>query len=44
MSDKHYFNLHIFGMWFGFVFSAGLVAFFVVELAKTLRLKNGIWQ
>ena len=27
MSDKHYFNLHIFGMWFGFVFSAGLVAF-----------------
>lgn len=37
MSDKHYFNLHIFGMWFGFVFSAGLVAFFVVELAKTLK-------
>lgn len=37
MSDKHYFNLHMFGMWFGFVFSAGLVAFFVVELAKTLR-------
>jgi two-component system sensor histidine kinase RegB len=37
MSDKHYFNLHIFGMWFGFVFSAGLVAFFVVELARTLK-------
>lgn len=37
MSDTHYFNLHIFGMWFGFVFSAGLVAFFVVELAKTLK-------
>ncbi|MBF6650463.1 ATP-binding protein [Methylobacter sp. BlB1] len=37
MSDKHYFNLHMFGMWFGFVFSAGLVAFFVVELAKTMR-------
>lgn len=37
MSDRHYFNLHIFGMWFGFVFSAGLVAFFVVELATTLR-------
>lgn len=37
LQDKHYFNLHIFGMWFGFVFSAGIVAFFVVELAKTLR-------
>ncbi|MDD2724278.1 MAG: ATP-binding protein [Methylovulum sp.] len=37
LSDKHYFNLHIFGMWFGFVFSAGLVAFFVVELAIALR-------
>ncbi len=40
MSDKHYFNLHIFGMWFGFVFSAGLVAFFVVELAKTLKARE----
>lgn len=37
MSDQHYFNLHMFGMWFGFVFSAGLVAFFVIELAKTLK-------
>lgn len=40
MSDSHYFNLHIFGMWFGFVFSAGLVAFFVVELAKTLKIQE----
>jgi two-component system sensor histidine kinase RegB len=40
LSDKHYFNLHIFGMWFGFVFSAGLVAFFVVELARTLRIQE----
>lgn len=37
VTDKNYFNLHIFGMWFGFVFSAGLVAYFVVELAKTVR-------
>jgi len=37
IQDRHYFNLHIFGMWFGFVFSAGLVAFFVVELSKTLK-------
>jgi two-component system sensor histidine kinase RegB len=34
--ESHYFNLHIFGMWFGFVFSACMVAFFVGELAKTL--------
>jgi two-component system sensor histidine kinase RegB len=40
LSDKHYFNLHIFGMWFGFVFSAGLVAFFVVELAIALRAQE----
>lgn len=37
ISDNHYYNLHMFGMWFGFVFSAGIVAFFVVELANTLK-------
>jgi len=37
MNDRSYYSLHMFGMWFGFVFSAGLVAFFVVELARTLR-------
>jgi len=37
ISDNHYYNLHMFGMWFGFVFSAGLVAFFVAELAKMLK-------
>ena len=37
MKNAHYFNLHVFGMWFGFVFSAGLVAFFVVQLSKNLR-------
>ncbi|MCK4492537.1 MAG: sensor histidine kinase [Methylococcales bacterium] len=37
MSNQKYFNLHIFGMWSGFVFSAGLVAYFVVELSKTVR-------
>jgi two-component system sensor histidine kinase RegB len=39
-SDRHYYDLHMFGMWFGFVFSAGLVAFFVVELAKTLKTQE----
>lgn len=37
MQDEQYFNLHMFGMWFGFVFSAGLVAFFVTALSKTLK-------
>lgn len=37
VNDRRYFNMHVFGMWFGFVFSAGLVAFFVVELSKTLK-------
>lgn len=37
ISDNHYYNLHMFGMWFGFLFSAGLVAFFVAELARTLK-------
>ncbi len=40
LNDRNYFNLHVFGMWFGFVFSAGLVAFFVVELAQALRLQE----
>jgi len=42
ISDRHYFNLHVFGMWFGFVFSAGLVAYFVVELAGALRKQERI--
>ncbi len=37
MRDRNYYNLHIFGMWFGFVFSSGLVAFFVVELSKSIK-------
>jgi two-component system sensor histidine kinase RegB len=37
IQDRHYFNLHMFGMWFGFVFSAGLVAFFVMGLSKTVK-------
>ena len=37
IQDEQYFNLHIFGMWFGFIDSAGLVAFFVGELSKALK-------
>ncbi|MGZ8137504.1 MAG: ATP-binding protein [Methylococcaceae bacterium] len=40
MNDRSYFSLHLFGMWFGFVFSAGLVAYFVAELAKTLKVQE----
>jgi two-component system sensor histidine kinase RegB len=39
-SDEHFFNLHVFGMWFGYVFSAGIVAYFTVELAKTIRVNE----
>lgn len=38
--DRHYYDLHMFGMWFGFVFTAALVAFFVVELAKTMKIQE----
>ena len=30
-------NVHILGMWFNFLFSAGLITFFVVRMAATLR-------
>ncbi|MFT4824077.1 MAG: two-component system sensor histidine kinase RegB [Halioglobus sp.] len=30
-------NLHILGMWFNFLFSAGLITYFVVRMASTLR-------
>ncbi len=35
--ERQRFELHAFGTWVGFVFSAGLVAYFVVEMANTLR-------
>ena len=37
MQDEEFFNFHIFGMWFGFVCSAGLVAFFAVQLSNTIK-------
>lgn len=38
--EHNHLELHTFGMWFGFVFSAGLVAYFVVEMANTLRERD----
>lgn len=39
MGSMHHdgFGLHIFGMWFGFVLIAGLIAHFVVDMANSLR-------
>jgi len=36
------FNQHVFGMWFGFVFSAGLVSYFVTNMAQTLRERDQV--
>ncbi|NND69269.1 MAG: HAMP domain-containing histidine kinase, partial [Halioglobus sp.] len=30
-------NIHVLGMWFNFLFSAGLITYFVVRMAATLR-------
>ena len=40
MMPEHDLDLHVFGMWFGFVFSAVMVAYFVVEMAKNLRARE----
>ncbi len=34
------FDLHVMGMWVGFMFSAGLVAYFVVNMGKNLRERD----
>jgi two-component system sensor histidine kinase RegB len=36
------FNLHVLGMWFGFLLSAGLIAFFLVRMANSLRERDRI--
>jgi len=40
IQDAEFLNFHIFGMWFGFVCSAGLVAFFAVELSNTIKARE----
>jgi len=34
------FDLHVLGMWLGFVLSAGLIAYFVVRMGETLRARD----
>ena len=35
-------NIHVLGMWFNFLFSAGLITYFVVRMATTLRLQESL--
>ena len=34
------FGMHVYGMWLGFVLSAGIIAYFIVGMGKTLRLRE----
>lgn len=38
--NNQQFGLHVMGMWFSFLLSAGLVVFFVVRMANTLRERD----
>jgi two-component system sensor histidine kinase RegB len=40
MPQESIFNLHIFGMWLGFVLSAAIIAFFVVRMAQAVRERD----
>lgn len=40
MPQENIFNLHIFGMWLGFVLSAAIIAFFVVRMAQAVRERD----
>ncbi|HHH45313.1 MAG TPA: HAMP domain-containing histidine kinase [Gammaproteobacteria bacterium] len=40
MQHNDNFSQHVFGMWFGFVLSAVLIAWFVVGMARTLRERD----
>jgi len=36
------FDLHVMGMWLGFVVSGGLIAYFVVKMGQTLRERDAV--
>ena len=40
MTEEGIFNLHIFGMWLGFVLSAAIIAWFVVQMAQAVRQRD----
>jgi two-component system sensor histidine kinase RegB len=39
-ADMSPFGMHVYGMWLGFVLSAGIIAYFVVGMGKTLRQRE----
>jgi len=42
MSHGDDFATHVYGMWFGYIFSAGLVAYFVTDMANALRERDRV--
>ncbi len=40
MAEENIFNLHVLGMWLGFVLSAAIIAWFVVRMAQAVRQRD----
>jgi two-component system sensor histidine kinase RegB len=40
MTQESSFNLHVLGMWLGFVLSAAIIAWFVVQMAEAVRSRD----
>jgi two-component system, sensor histidine kinase RegB len=40
MTQENIFNLHVLGMWLGFVLSAAIIAWFVVQMAQAVRQRD----
>ena len=40
MTQESIFNLHVLGMWLGFVLSAAIIAWFVVQMAQAVRQRD----
>lgn len=40
MAEENIFNLHVLGMWLGFVLSAAIIAWFVVQMAQAVRQRD----
>ena len=40
MTTEGIFNLHVLGMWLGFVLSAAIIAWFVVQMAQAVRQRD----
>jgi two-component system sensor histidine kinase RegB len=40
ITQENIFNLHVLGMWLGFVLSAAIIAWFVVQMAQAVRIRD----